>query len=149
MNGERLEIPGRIYWEEHRLMESKSLNTEQLLALSCILTRHHNGYIRQKHLQYIIDSNLDWTIPYIVQLLGEYIIEIIQVLYTRFDQINKSNLKRFIQDNSFFWDLTKSRVISYWDCYYRKKSPGQVTGFLKNDYPGFKVIDKIEGLLNI
>ena len=79
-----IEMPSRIYWEEHRLMKPKTLSQTSKTILACILTRHHNGYIREKYLIQIIDSNEYWTVPFLVQLLGEYVIEILDfcLLYT-------------------------------------------------------------------
>lgn len=144
LNAELISIPVRIYWEEHRLMEPRDLTEIQKTALSCLLTRHHNGFVREKHLKLIIDSKHYWVQPFIIQLIGEYVIEIIQHIQNNFSDLNKMNLTKFINENPEFWDLTKNRIISYWDCYYRKKFNGQITGFNRQEYPGFKLVDRIE-----
>ena len=144
LNAEPISIPVRIYWEEQRLMKPKDLTEIQKTALSCLLTRHHNGFVREKHLKLILNSNYYWVQPFIIQLIGEYVIEIIQHIRNQFLDLNKTNLSGFINENPEFWDLTKSRIMSYWDCYYRKKFNGQLSGFTRQEYPGFELVDRIE-----
>ncbi len=134
----QLEIPSRIYWEEHRLMEPMDLSHTSKTILACILTRHHNGYIRERYLKYIIDSNEYWTIPYLVQLLGEYVVEILELIWVNFHKINTLHLSSFVLENEMFWYKTKQRIASYWDCYYRNNNKS------KEDYVGFKLIKRIE-----
>jgi len=135
-----LEMPSRIYWKEHRLMNSKALSQTSRTIMACILTRHHNGYIREKYLNQIIDSNEYWTVPFLVQLLGEYVIEILDLVWSNFDMINSNHLVEFILENELYWYNTKQRIASYWDCYHRNKS------LSKGDYIGFKLINRIEEL---
>lgn len=135
------EMPYRIYWEEHRLMEPKSLSQTSRTILACILTRHHNGYIREKYLNQIIDSDEYWTTPYLVQLLGEYVVEILDFVWDSFDSVNSSHLVEFIQENEIYWYKTKQRIASYWDCYHRYKNCP------KEDYVGFKLINRIEEVI--
>lgn len=140
LEGEKLVLPYRVYCEPHLLAYYIGQYEELRLVAFCLLTRHYNGYVREKYLKEIIGSNEIWVIPFIVQLLGEYVVEIIQIIYCRFDEVNKKNLIVFIKENPQFWELTKSRVISYWNCYYRWRG-------IKGDYVGFKVIKRIEHLI--
>ncbi len=136
------EMPSRIYWEEHRLMEPKDLSRTLSTILACILTRHHNGYVREKYLNQIIGSDKYWTTPYLVQLLGEYVIEILDLVWDNFDRVNATHLRKFILENERYWFTTKQRIASYWDCYHRYKNQP------KGDYVGFKLISRIEELTN-
>jgi|TARA_B110000093_G_C12731035_1_gene310342 hypothetical protein len=139
-----LQIPGRIYWEEHKLLEPTNLSELKSCLLSCILTRHHNGYTREKHLKNIITSKLDWTAIFILQLCGEYVIQILDIIYSNLNPDLITKLKTQIEKDPKFWELTKSRITSYWDCYYRKKDNKSVLGYLKKDYVGFKIIQALE-----
>jgi len=136
-----LEIPSRIYWEEHRLREPRDLSPISRTILACILTRHHNGYIREKYLLYIISSNEYWITPYLIQILGEYVIELLHFVWNNFDLINQNNLVEFVKTNDQFWYKTKQRIESYWDCYHSYKTQE------KEDYIGFRLIKKIEQLV--
>ena len=147
LKGENIEIPVRIYWSEATKSLRNGLSQPQLLMLHCLLSRHHHGYIREECLRTILSSQEYWVIPYIVQLLGEYVIEIIQVLERNFDHIHTANLIEFIEQNPIYWQQTKSRVVSYWNCYYRAQYPYAKSGwYAKEAYPGVKLIQRIESL---
>jgi hypothetical protein len=133
---ETLSIPCRIY-HNVSLISTKGLTLrEQILA--CLLTRHHDGFLREKHLTGIIAVNASWVPPFVVQLVGEYVIEVIQVIESNLAVLDKSLYRRFLRSNPEFWARTQQRVISYWDCYYRSQP--------KDTYPGFRVLDFFQRL---
>ncbi len=135
-SGEKLNIPERIYYEEHTLSQYNSLSEKQQVILNCLFTRHHNGYVREQHLKPIIDkcNEYNWIIPYLMRLTGEYVIEILQVIKANLDKVEKGIIKDFIEENPIFYNTIESRVISYWNCYYRYKYPN------KEDYVGCEII---------
>ena len=73
--------------------------------------------------------------PYLIRLTGEYVIEILQVIKDNLGNIDKGITKDFIAENARFYNTIKSRVVSYWDCYYRIKHP------TKTNYVGFEIIE--------
>jgi len=137
LNNEMLHIPLRLYWDETILNHQQFTDIQQTI-LACILTRHHNGYIRERYTKTILSSSEYWVMPFIIQLLGEYIVEILDLLLANFEHIHHLHIRRFIQENTTFWAKTKQRIDSYWDCYYKYDFP------FRADYSGFKLIDKIE-----
>jgi hypothetical protein len=136
-NGESLEIPYRLYYNEPSLQAEQTLTTTQRTILDCIYTRHHNGYIRQRRLESLADKNLYWTTPFIIQLLGEYILEIIDVLDKKSRDPDLDNFKKFAIENPSYWQLIECEVISYWNEYYRSRFPKF------QDYVGKVVLDRI------
>ncbi|PTX64109.1 hypothetical protein C8N46_101719 [Kordia periserrulae] len=140
LKGEKIEIPYRIYWEVSTLSED-TLNDIQKLILACILTRHHNGFIREENLNKLFSSDAYWTIPFIIQLTGEYVVEILEFIFENFDLLDKQNVLRFILENKSYWQKTKQRIASYWNCYYRYGKNSK-----KGNYVGFRLIEKIESL---
>jgi hypothetical protein len=103
------------------------------------LTRHHDGFVRQKHLERIIRSENIWMPPFVIRLVGEYIVEILDAT----DQ-NLSNLDISIYEQFAWWNpeliaLTEQRVISYWNEYYRPRD-GRRISYERNDYVGFWLI---------
>ncbi len=64
--------------------------------------------------------------------LGQYVIEILQLLEARVQHLDKSVYRNFLLTNPEFLALTAQRVISYWDCFYRTRK--------RNDYLGFRVL---------
>ncbi|MEK4760364.1 hypothetical protein MHH85_08905 [Viridibacillus sp. FSL E2-0187] len=138
--GSKLNIPERIYINEPSLLQYNTLTDRQQVVLNCLFTRHHDGFIREEHLKKIINqcNYYIWIIPYIIQLTGEYVIEILQVIKDNLDSIDKSIIKEFIAENATFYNTIESRVISYWNCNYRSKYPA-IT-----DYVGYEIIEYID-----
>lgn len=147
---ETLYIPSRIYYKPpYSLVDPKFTGTEREI-LNCIFSRHYNGYIRQKAILNIINSDRNWTTPYIVRIIGEYVIEILKDINNHFEAINKLNLVSFIRQNPEFYNRTHSRVNSYWNCYYRSQFPEKLKGIKvpeKQRYTGFQLLSKIDELI--
>lgn len=134
IDDETLRIPARIYCEQTIVY---GLTDTQKIILDCIYTRHHNGYIRQERLMRLIDNNEDWVIPFKIQLLGEYVIEIIEVLNKSIGKKNKYTYQKFIAENREYWQKTIDRIVSYWNAYYKWKFPE------RSNYPGFQILEKL------
>ena len=106
------------------------------VAVACLYTRHNDGFVRQKALQRVLASELPWTIPFVLQLLGEYVIEICADIlrYAQADLAQRPVMLRqlhsFAKANPDFIVLTQERATSYWACYYRG------THLYRDTYPG-------------
>ena len=135
---EELAIPYRVYFNEPEENEEKSLTTKQQAILSCIYSRHHNGFVRQKRLEKLANFKEYWTTPFIFQLLGEYVIEIIKIIDKQIEDSLLENLKQLSIDNPKYFIETENRMISYWNVYYR-----QATTKLEN-YIGGLIFRKIK-----
>ena len=46
---------------------------------------------------------------------------------------------KFLMDNPDFYLITKQRVLSYWDCYYKSQR--------REDYPGFQIVEYFERVM--
>ena len=125
-------IPYRLQ-HNTALIRRGQLRKIQNQLLDCILTRHGDGVLRQEYLGRIIGLNQVWVPPFVIQLLGEYVVEILRVIEANLGNLDNALYARFLRDNPDFLALTEQRVISYWDCYYRFSCR-------KEDYPGFRAI---------
>lgn len=103
---------------------------------SCLLTRHHDGHIRQRQLERILSVSEPWVVPFVIQLTGEYVIEILNTCEAHLPALNPGLYGTFIRDNPRYFQMTQDRMISYWDCYYR----GQYK--YRSDYVGFRLFDR-------
>ncbi|WP_303207717.1 hypothetical protein [Bacteroides oleiciplenus] len=133
-----LTIPERIYFDEPA---SENLTTIQKYILDCIFTRHHNGFIRQKHLRNLLFCTEYWIMPFCFKLLGEYVKDILFDIKVQIEN-NIDNYLYFISENREFYNRTKSQMISYWDCYYRKEYPNP------KSYIGFQIYSDLEKAYN-
>jgi hypothetical protein len=132
VNNEAVLIPYRVY-HDTAMIHTDKLSSMQKHLVDCILTRHHDGFVRQKRLAQIVSSNYAWVPPFVIQLLGEYVVEILHVIEANLGNLDKALYTEFLRANPDFLALTEQRVISYWDCYYRFSC-------IKEDYPGFRAV---------
>ena len=137
-NNETLIIPYRLYFNEPNPELEKSLTDKQKNILNCIYLRHHNGYLREKRLNLISDSSEKWTVPFIIQLIGEYVYELLPIIDKKINENTLDYYAEFRDENPKYWQQTESRMISYWNEYYRYKFPK-----LK-EYLGFEIVNRIK-----
>ena len=81
-----------------------------------------------------------WAVPFVVQLIGEYVVEIVEAVRAGLPAVNKETYGEFVRENPQFMATTKRRVVSYWDCYYRVRYPDIRT------YPGSLAIEEVAGM---
>lgn len=129
---EAVTIPFRVHFDL-ALIRSDSLTSPQQQLVDCLLTRHSDGFVRQSHLARIVGLSRSWVPPFVVQLAGEYVAEILKVIHQSLPLLDPSVYREFINGNPAFLDLTEQRIVSYWDCYYRDES--------RDEYIGFKILD--------
>jgi hypothetical protein len=118
-NKEIIQLPYRIYFDEPSLEKETALTELQKTILHCIFLRHYNGFVRQRRLELLVNNRYYFIVPFAIQLLGEYVIQILEVLSDNITDQNIDQYARFIQENPKFWQQTESRMISYWNEYYR------------------------------
>jgi hypothetical protein len=99
-----------------------TLTATQRTILHCLYSRHHDGWVRQRHLEHIVASTEPWVVPFVVRLAGEYVLEIIEVI-ERGLPANRAVHGDFIVRNPEFFARTERRIVSYWACYYRRAYP--------------------------
>lgn len=142
-----LRIPTRIYNPVPSPDDRAPLSDRQSLMLNCLYSRHNDGYVRQQHLRRLLEADEPWVAPYVVALVGEYVIEIVQDIAAGLANIATDGTwqhrlyGRFANDNPGFIELTKSRVESYWAAYYWPtfSRPGpDLAG--RPEYPGFGLV---------
>jgi hypothetical protein len=79
-------------------------------------------------------------VPFVLQLLGEYIIEICEDI-RRFAEVDLASrpawareVRSFADENPDFIVLTQQRATSYWECYYRGPH------LYRDTYPGLHAL---------
>jgi hypothetical protein len=130
VEGEPVTIPERLYVGS----STHLVGGDPLIA--CLFTRHHDGFVRQRALERVIPLETPWALPFIVRLVGEYVIEIVEQIDDRLSELSVDHLRAFVEANPQFLRLTRARVVSYWNCYYRNTP--------RKEYAGFRLIDRIE-----
>lgn len=141
VDNEILTIPYRVYYDESVLSHLNGLTSMQLDIIYCIYSRHANGFVRQKCISAIIASKHSWTMPFIIRITGEYVIEILENIYSQMESTDSLNLRNFLLTNKAFYKVTKDRVASYWNYYYRMRYRQ------KDDFVGFKVLKYFDEII--
>lgn len=116
-----IEIPYRMYLLDIADTEYEKLSQNQKTILCCIYTRSCDGFIREKYLQKLLDMPLEqWTIPFVVKLCDEYVLEILEVIYNKLKERDNTDIQEFCLKNKVAISKGYARMISYWNEYYRK-----------------------------
>jgi hypothetical protein len=108
----------------------------QATIYACVLTRHHDGHVRQRHVGRLATSSEPWVAPFVVHLCGEYVIEILAVIEANMSSMDQYIYGAFSRENPMFLKRTRDRMVSYWDCYYRWLYKREL------DYVGFRVFKR-------
>jgi hypothetical protein len=143
VDGQDVQIPYRIYNAEPQSDIVDALDGELRNVLACLYTRHHDGHVRQRHLKRIVELTHPWVSPFVVQLVGEYVVEILLDIQAGLHELDiegspqRRQYGTFVAHNPAFVDLTVQRVASYWDCYYRHRYPERAA------YPGSVLLSSL------
>jgi hypothetical protein len=93
-------------------------------------TRHHDGHVRQKALRTLLDGPCalqPWVVPYVVKLVDEYVVEIVDDVATFLTEVDVEGSPqqraygRVLAQNPEMLRLLRARATSYWDCCYRRR----------------------------
>ena len=141
---ERLAIPERLYFDPSLLGAHGELDARQRAMLWCLGTRHHNGHVREKSLRHLLANLQDWMVPFVVQLIGEYVHEIIALIdaaLAPLDPPMQTAFARFARDNPRYLNTIEQRTISYRPAGCDKRS-GRL-----HDHPGARAVARLRQLV--
>jgi len=134
VDGEILAIPVRVYYLPARLMHASEAPGDAGLVALCLGTRHHDGFVREACLARLLDARRDWIVPFVVQLVGEYIPQIVRRIEDALPGLDHAAYGRFLLENPRFFARTERRVISYGYTYLAAGYPDL------RDHPGTRTI---------
>lgn len=137
--GQSAEIPLRISFVDLDATDFDDTTVMGTMAC-CLLTRSTDGHLRQKALQRISHSQQCWTIPFVVLLSGEYVVEIANDLLAALPDLPVEPYKDFVLRNRPLMRTLRARATSYWDVYYRAQYPDRL------NYPGLAFVHALEAL---
>ncbi len=141
--GETVVVPYRIYHPEPDADEERALTATQRTVLHCLYSRHHDGFVRQRHLEQIVDGTDAWAVPFVVRLVGEHVLEIVTSIRHGLADLDVPGSSRramygdVVARNPLFFTLTEYRAVSYWSEYHRWRHPDL------GSYPGRRVLDTL------
>lgn len=137
VRGETVTIPSRIYLLKSVDDDLKAQSFSSP-AIQCLLTRSSDGYQRQASLRWVLSVNKPWSIPFVVLLAGEYVVEIALEMVASIPILDQATYVHFVHENRDLMCLLRSKATSYWDCYHRAAYPN------RSKYPGLAFLDQLE-----
>ena len=129
--GESLRIPYRVYFPLPSARALKRLSGHQRHIMAALLTRHHDGYVREAWVREVLPSPASWVPAFVVPLLGEYVAEVARAVLQRMPA-RREAYTEFAAENHELCRKTSARMINYWALYYRRATPRF------SDYPGYQ-----------
>ncbi|WFR81700.1 hypothetical protein P9875_11300 [Janthinobacterium rivuli] len=139
-DGQVLLIPTRTYYDRKLLLACTQLPGDAGVLALCLGTRHHDGHVREACVRQLLLQERAWTVPFVVHLCGEYVLEIVEAIGALLPAWNAQALARYLRENPAYVTTLERRVISYWNCYYRRQYP------VWEDYPGCRAMAALHAL---
>ncbi|MGK5058695.1 hypothetical protein ACQ4WY_17325 [Janthinobacterium sp. LB2P49] len=139
-DGKLLRIPVRSYYDREQLLTCTQLPGDAGVLALCLGTRHHDGHLREACLKQLLLQERAWTVPFVVHLCGEYVLEIVQGIGAALPAWNAQALARYLRENPAYVETLERRAVSYWNCYYRRRYPAW------EDYPGCRAMAALRAL---
>lgn len=139
VQGEEVVIPYRVYNPELSGSAIGTMSDRQRLIAGCIYSRHCDGHLRERSCARIVASAEPWVVPYVVRLLGEYVVEISALILDRLtaqSSFTSPGYRQFVRANTDFMARTEQRAVSYWNCYYRQDHA-------RAEYPAIVAISRL------
>lgn len=138
VRGEAFAYPRRIYCRPSLPAVAAQYADDARLLTQAMGTRHWDGRVREHCLHGILTADRDWIAPFVVQLLGEYVLEIAEAILAAKDRLDPSIYAAFAGENPQFMATTERRVVSYWNCYFRERYRD------REDYPAMIALRAIQ-----
>jgi hypothetical protein len=143
VENQTLLIPARLRFASP--LSNLPKGSEARLMACALLSRSNDGFERQLAAQDLVADLRPWAAPFIVTLIGEYVVEILEDIHAAMTVSTENTLATFVATNPDFWGTIKRRVASYWDVYYRNPRGSETRRIYgRSDYAGFKLIDRLE-----
>ena len=143
-SGEKIYIPYRVYSNSRMyLFEYRHLSETEKIIFHCIFSRSSDGFTREGHLRALLRMGADqheWVKPYIISASGEYVVEIVDMLYKEIDRDKISEYMEICKLNFENIRILHARMIAYWSEFYRFEC------YYYKDYVGKKLFSEIFGI---
>ena len=122
-DGKQIKFPYRIYCQDDEHAYSLFGDNEKLIY-DCIFTRSNDGYVREKHIENILGTEIpEWCLPYILRSSADYVLDIVNTIYEHLKHRDNSLFQAFCRNNPKILQTNYRRMSTYWNEYYRSDYP--------------------------
>lgn len=143
VGAQRVLIPARLHFTADRLSLTES--EEAWPFARALQTRSNDGFERQRAARDLLANLQPWGAPFIVALIGEYVVEILDDILAALTPDLAHTLGAFVIGNQAYWNTTKRRVTSYWNVYYRARWLNEHGRAERRDeFVGFRLLQQLE-----
>lgn len=136
VSGKTIYVPSRFHFLD--TVARADISHRAFPAAQCLLTRSTDGYLRQRALNAILSLREPWIAPFVVLLIGEYVVEIVLDIQASLPSLDREIYSNFVRENRGIMRTIRSKAVSYWDAYYRNRFPDRAA------YPGLVVLRQLE-----
>lgn len=137
VQGSSIHFPFRVYYAREDVLEAcRTPGMISKVAL-CVGTRHHDGFVREACLRALLPVEDAWVVPFVLQLLGEYVVEIADCIESALAGAIPARYVDFTQENPAYMHRLRQQATSYWNVYYRRAYP------TRNAYPALRLLERL------
>lgn len=136
--GQPVWIPSRLYNPEPSPLVLEGLTPQRRIVLHCLLSRHHDGHVRERHVAALLTSHARFVVPFGAQASSDYVIEILQLIQRSLPALTQRHSAEFLAYGQFFYEnpealeALRQRTESFWRAHHAEMS--------RDDYPGFRLL---------
>ncbi|MFC4994835.1 hypothetical protein [Rubritalea tangerina] len=105
------------------------------------MSRHHDGYVRQTWAPILCSSASLWTVPYLLYLISDYVVEITETIKDTLTDSDYSRIRSFVSSHDIDALKLSQRIFTYWDIYYRSSPPRYPK---LSSYPPYQIMLSLE-----
>jgi len=136
VSGRPIYFPSRFHFLD--TVGREDINGRASPAAQCLLSRSTDGYLRQRALKAILNLRESWITPFVVLLIGDYVVEIVEDIQSSLPSLDQDIYKDFVRENRDVMRTLRSKAVSYWDAHYRDQFPDRAA------YPSLVVLRQLE-----
>ncbi|WP_314103367.1 hypothetical protein [uncultured Stenotrophomonas sp.] len=140
VQGMPIRFPYRVYYAREDLRDACGVPGVTGRIALCLGTRHNDGYVREECMRALLLADEPWVVPFVLQLLGEYVLEIVTCIDSALSEQPPARYVSFAQENPLYMQRLGQQATSYWNEYYRR------TYRRRDEYPALRLLGRLSRL---
>jgi hypothetical protein len=134
--GQSVQLPTRLHFQN--LPSGDGWLSSLPPSALCLVSRATDGFLRQRAASAIVNIKSEWAPPFVAALLGDYVVEIADVICDAIPGFDQALYADFVRENRTAVRTLRAQATSYWAAYYRDRCPE------KRDYPALRALHEME-----
>lgn len=130
-----LALPYRVYYAVEVVDSAMAIVGDGAVVAACLGSRSNDGYLRQRSVELLVSQPRPWSVPCVVEALGDHVVQILEVMDGNFSKSLEPAFGEYLVTNQDRFLRLSRRCVSYSFEYYGRMS--------WNSYPGSRVIAEL------